>query len=514
VWENSAAAWRVSTLDVDFDEDNADVRRLHTHPEGRPAMSSIQHIPFARRSQRPHQRLQAVVILALGLACARAGAAAPGTPMATPSIEPSVSAPGGKLNWVAPMGGRFSDGANWEQGHAPDSNFDVVFAPPGNLTTLADTSATVNSLTVGGAAGSAPATLQLSNGAVITTLDLHIGGTLIQSSGVLSGQGSIINGLLNYGTVRATPGNTLTSNYALDNRGLVTGTGRIDANLVNRGGNVGVQVFAGEVLTIGGVSNTNANKSVIRVSGGQLNFDGSLQNENLSTVQLSSATMRARSLVNNGLLGLDGGAAHVAGQLANNASGTVDIAAGTRADFTGRFLHSGNVSVGAGGQFSMLGYTTGGGSFETADTAARLHFGAEYSPLLAGHTVQIGNADFASRLSLLLGGHDAGITHDKISFNGSVEFIGGSVLGLHLTAGFVPTQGDAFDLFDFAQAPVGSFSGFELPSLAAGLAWDTSDIYTEGMLRVSAVPEPHTWALMLAGLVLTTRLARRRGLRD
>jgi hypothetical protein len=51
---------------------------------------------------------------------------------------------------------------------------------------------------------------------------------------------------------RATPCSTPTSNCALDNRGRVAGSGRIDANLVNRGGNVGVQAFAGEVLTVGG----------------------------------------------------------------------------------------------------------------------------------------------------------------------------------------------------------------------------------------------------------------------
>jgi hypothetical protein len=414
---------------------------------------------------------------------------------------------------VAPASGRFSDGSNWDQGQAPDSRFDVVLAPPGQLTALADTSATVNSLTVGGAVGSAPATLQLSQGASITTLDPHMGGTLIQASGVLFGQGSIVNGLLNVGTLRATPGSTLTSNYALDNRGLVTGSGRIDANLVNRGGNVGVQVFAGEVLTIGGASSTNANRSIIQITGGQLNFDGTLQNENLSTVQLHGATMSARNLLNNGRLHLGGAIARVSGQVVNNTLGRVDIAAGTSAEFGGRFLQGGTVSVGAGGRFSMLGGTSGGGSFETADAAARLHFGGDFSPLLAGHTVQIGNADFASRLTLMLGGTDSGISDDKISFNGSVEFIGSSVLGVQLTPGFMPTLGDAFDVFDFAQAPVGRFSGNALPVLNAGLAWDTSDLYAGGMLRVAAVPEPETGALMLAGLVLTLRLARRRGWR-
>jgi hypothetical protein len=57
-----------------------------------------------------------------------------------------------------------------------------------------------------------------------------------------------------------------------------------------------------------------------------------------------------------------------------------------------------------------------------------------------------------------------------------------------------------FDRFDFSQAPLG-----------AGLVWDTSTFYTDGVLRVAAaVPEPGTWALMLGGLAL---LSRRRFMR-
>jgi hypothetical protein len=171
--------------------------------------------------------------------------------------------------------------------------------------------------------------------------------------------------------------------------------------------------------------------------------------------------------------------------LLNDVPGKVGIAAGTSAEY--------------------------GGSFETASAAARLHFGAEFSPLLAGHTVQIGNADFASHLTLAVGGKVSGTTYDKIIFNGSVEFTRGSALSVRLTAGLMPAQGDDFDIFDYAQAPLGSCAGFERPALATCPAWDTSDLWAGGMLRVSAVPEPETGARLLAGPMLTTRLARRRG---
>ena len=38
-----------------------------------------------------------------------------------------------------------------------------------------------------------------------------------------------------------------------------------------------------------------------------------------------------------------------------------------------------------------------------------------------------------------------------------------------------------------------------LPTLDAGLLWKTDELYSEGVLRVAAVPEPGTWAMMLLG---------------
>ena len=58
-----------------------------------------------------------------------------------------------------------------------------------------------------------------------------------------------------------------------------------------------------------------------------------------------------------------------------------------------------------------------------------------------------------------------------------------------------------FDSLDFSRAP-----------LAAGLFWDASTLYTDGVLRVAAVPEPGTWAMWLAGLGGFGFIARRRRL--
>jgi hypothetical protein len=48
-----------------------------------------------------------------------------------------------------------------------------------------------------------------------------------------------------------------------------------------------------------------------------------------------------------------------------------------------------------------------------------------------------------------------------------------------------PTAGDMFDVLDFASLS-GAFATLILPGLSAGLAWDTSSLYTDGRLAVVA----------------------------
>ena len=80
-----------------------------------------------------------------------------------------------------------------------------------------------------------------------------------------------------------------------------------------------------------------------------------------------------------------------------------------------------------------------------------------------------------------------------------------------LTNGFVPSEGDHFDLLDFGSTS-GQFS-VALPALASGLSWDASDLYATGGLSVVAVavPEPSAlWLSVMACLVLVPSRGVRR----
>ncbi len=80
-----------------------------------------------------------------------------------------------------------------------------------------------------------------------------------------------------------------------------------------------------------------------------------------------------------------------------------------------------------------------------------------------------------------------------------------------LFGGYSPALNDSFDLLDFNNIDSTGFnlaSDLILPSLGAGLAWDTGNFTSFGVLTV--IPEPGSASLLLAGLSMFVGLRRRR----
>jgi autotransporter-associated beta strand protein len=59
----------------------------------------------------------------------------------------------------------------------------------------------------------------------------------------------------------------------------------------------------------------------------------------------------------------------------------------------------------------------------------------------------------------------------------------GGALSVDLLNGFAPAVGDTFDILDWSTL-TGTFNVIQLPPLAAGLEWNTSELYTTGVLSV------------------------------
>lgn len=82
-------------------------------------------------------------------------------------------------------------------------------------------------------------------------------------------------------------------------------------------------------------------------------------------------------------------------------------------------------------------------------------------------------------------------------------------LRVHRLGGYVPAVGDRFPVFTFAAA-TGDFDRIEYDGFDADVAFSTTLNRRNFALEVAAVPEPHEYALMRAGLGAGAMLVRRR----
>lgn len=419
--------------------------------------------------------------------------------------------PTGTLAWASTTGGSFEDAQHWDSGlgFAPNQHLDVLIAPAATVTVRASQNTELKSLVVGTATqGASQATLQLSQGARLVG---SAATTRIERSGVLQGDGVIAGGLVNRGTVQGTATTPLhiTVQGTLDNQGLITGSGRINANLINRGSSPGVRVGAGEVLTIAGSAHSGADGSVIEVrQGGELRLEGLYTAQAGSFIRLDNATVRVSGLLNASTVQIGFGGASIFGDINNSQgshNGRIIASGGSEVTFWNRVANHNEIRAAAGSHIVYFGDVSGPGSFTTQGDGAYHRFEAGYAPGTGTAQVELGAVQFASVVDMDLGGSQAGAGHDQIRFDSSVLYDSGAQLSLQLLGGFSPTQGDRFQLFSYSQGPLGQFGALHLPSLAPGLAWDTQDLYAGGWIGVTAVPEPATWCLALAGIGVLLR---------
>jgi PEP-CTERM motif len=112
-------------------------------------------------------------------------------------------------------------------------------------------------------------------------------------------------------------------------------------------------------------------------------------------------------------------------------------------------------------------------------------------------------------LEIQIAGLTPGLEHDAVHVTGNLTLLGGT-LDVIFIDGFNAAMGDSFDLLDFASLS-GAFGAVNLPGLMPGLLWDSSNLYSTGVLSVKVVPEPGTYVLMAVGLLLLVARRLRAG---
>lgn len=180
------------------------------------------------------------------------------------------------------------------------------------------------------------------------------------------------------------------------------------------------------------------------------------------------------------------------------ADGTTEIDGGTftagNQSVGGSFINQGAVTgpTITGQQLTFSGDVSGGGSF-----AGNVAFEKSYTPDDPVTVALNGNTVFASTntLTLDIAGLIQGTLYDHLDTSDTGLTTFGGTLAIDLIDGFSPRLGNSFDLFDGPTA--GMFDNLDLDPLSSGLVWNTSQLYSTGVLSV--VPEPTSLSLLALG---------------
>ena len=278
-----------------------------------------------------------------------------------------------------------------------------------------------------------------------------------------------------------------------NNTVLVTGAGSVwsnSASLVvgyNGSGNSlfianGGMVTATNVTTGGSPSAGN----VLSVSGGWLyatntTASGAL-NVQFGTLNLNSGTVTVnRFYANNGassIVSFNGGTLNSGGSTVSNGSifqvgdgsstATFDLFGGAHAFANGILINTNAILTGTG---AVTGSVTDAGLIAPGNGFGVITDTGDLAMLSSG------------AMTMELGGTNAWL-YDQFDLTGALTF--GGTLTVALLNGYTPRAGDQFNLFDFGSGS-GAFSQTNLPTLSPTLYWNTSALYSTGVIEADQI---------------------------
>ena len=284
----------------------------------------------------------------------------------------------------------------------------------------------------------------------------------------------------------------------LSNAGLVSGSGTLGAPLTNQAGGE-IRAQAGQTLYFEGTPNTNSGRC--NLQGGALYFTAPLSNSASGQINgagilsfpsstVPSTALPLGGLNNSGQINLSGGDSLIFGTIAMNTGSKLIASGGAVATFFDVFRHAGaEVKASAGSALVFFGEVRGAGSFTGTGI---IYMEGGYSPGSSPASVSLAPQIVfteSNTLIMEIGGLTAGTQHDKLTFTHAAapQVTWGGTLAVTLVNGFTPAAGNVFDVLDFDNTlDASTFVTIALPALPAGLAWDSSQLYSDGTLRVSS----------------------------
>jgi fibronectin-binding autotransporter adhesin len=342
------------------------------------------------------------------------------------------------------------------------------------------------------------------------------GGYVSNANGVIGGTFFGINGL---GTANVSSGTWANSgNFTIGDGG--TGTLTMSGGLVTVGGTLSQGTFgtinlnSGGTLQIGvggtsgvlGVSTLTNNGTLIfnrsdaSTYSGIISGTGAVTKQGGGTLTLNGAnSYSGATTISGGVLALSGTGSVGTGDLNLGYGGVFDLTALTSGTYslpsTGDLIGSGTLT-GNGHTLAVLG------AFQPGNSPGTVTLDTGFTLDLSGAT----STTFDITDPLFTAG-----TYDLVNGNGSMIF--GGVLNLAFSGGSYADGTDVLQLF----ANTGGFSGDFTSVVSTGLAEGQAATFNKdtGFISITAVPEPSTYAMALAGLACGGwQMWRRRRLRQ
>jgi PEP-CTERM motif len=192
------------------------------------------------------------------------------------------------------------------------------------------------------------------------------------------------------------------------------------------------------------------------------------------TLTVSGATANGTTTLNHtGSITINGGTFNTGG-LTNN-SGTLNFISGTLG-ITG----TSGLTIGGSGP---LGNSVTLGSGQTLNVTNATTIDAAAALTLKAGTMNSGSITLnpTSTLGIGLGGTTRSSQYGDVVVSGNASLAG--TLNISVFNSFTPAAGNRFDILDWGTHS-GTFASVTLPTLSSSLVWNTSLLYTSGVLRV------------------------------
>jgi hypothetical protein len=421
----------------------------------------------------------------------------------------STTARAGTDSWNGTAGGSWTDTGKWSLGAAPGNGDDAVFnlgAPTAYTITVPSDQVfanlkVLNDKTAIDLQGHGfPLVTNIGSGTVTvnTGSSLALSSSSIFAGSVSAPAGWTVNGKLSLDNVNISAlhgtaialGDVVTATNSQIN---TSSAGNVNINAGGTFDDVGVgasgNVTIGGPATITDFSSFGASTGVLTVNG------GTAGNPMVVTLDNSSLSSNGSSLSPNVMIGTSG---YVTLNMSNAATiGSTYTTVGPHATLTATgtdttvialLSTSGQITVSASAK--ILSPNCGVSGVAQLDTGATWPINNGLT-INSDGTVKVLSGATVTPHSFTTSGHlEIGLSGPSASQNGKLVDLGAATfagtLDVTLHDGFVPTANQSFDLMDFT-GESGNFTTVNLPNVGAGASWDTSQLYTTGVIKLTAL---------------------------